>query len=51
MNDEQFIDDVNKYLVKDIRDACARTRNPRAKPKSLDMESHLFYKCVFAEFL
>ena len=51
MNDQQFIDDLNKYLVKDISDTCARNTNPRAKPKSSDTKSNLIYKCVFADFL
>ena len=33
VNDQQFIDDLNKYLVKDIRDACARNSNPHAQRK------------------
>ena len=42
---------MNKYLVKDIHDACARNSNLRAKPNSSDMKFGLTYKCVFADFL
>ena len=51
VNDQQFIGDLNKYLVKDIRDACARNNNPRAQAKSPDTKSDLIYKCVVAKFL
>ena len=51
MNDQPFIQELEQLLLKDIRDACARNHNPRAKPKSLDTKSALIYKCVFADFL
>ena len=51
VNDLLFIDDLNKYLIKNIRDACARNNNPRPKPKSSDTNSDLIYKPVFANFL
>ena len=51
LNDQQFIDDLNKYLVKDICDACAWNNNPHAKPKSSDTKSDLMSKCVFPDFL
>ena len=51
VNDQQFVGDLNKYLVKDIFDAGAWNSNPCAKPKSLETKSDLIYKCVFADFL
>ena len=48
VNDQQFIEELEKYLVKD---ACAWNNNPRAKPKSSNMKSNLIYKHVFADFL
>ena len=44
------IDELNQYLVKDIRDACARNTFAIAKPKSSDTKSDLIYKHVFADF-
>ena len=44
MNDQQFIVLLNKYFIKDIRDACSRNNNPRAKPKSSDTKSDLINK-------
>ena len=38
-------------VVKDIRGACARNNNPRAKPKSSDTKSNLIFMCAFADFL
>ena len=32
VNDQQCIQDLDRLLVKDIRDACARNNNPCAKP-------------------
>ena len=34
VNDQQFSEELEKYRVKDIRDACAQSGTPRAKPKS-----------------
>ena len=48
VNDQQFIDDLNKYLVKDISDTCARNSNLRTKPNT---KSNLIHKCVFADSL
>ena len=51
MNDKRFIRELEELLVKDIRNACARNTNPRAKLKALDTKSDLIYKRVFADFL
>ena len=51
VNDKRFIRELEELLVKDIRDACARNTNPRAKPKASDTKSDLIYKRVFADFL
>ena len=51
MNDQRFIEEPEKYFVKDIRDACAWNNNLCARPKSSDTKSNLIYKCVFAAFL
>ena len=51
VNDKRFIRELEEMLVKDIRNACARNINPRAKPKASDTKSDLIYKRVFADFL
>ena len=51
VNDKRFIRELDELLVKDIRTACARNMNPRAKPKASDTKSDLIYKLVFADFL
>ena len=51
VNDKQFIRELEELLVKDIRNACARNMNPRAKPKASDTKSDLIYKRVFTNFL
>ena len=51
VNDKRFIRELEEMLVKDIRNACARNTNPRAKPKALDTKSDLIYKRVFGDFL
>ena len=51
VNDKRFIRELEDLLVKDIRNACARNRNPRAKLKASDTKSDLIYKRVFADFL
>ena len=51
VNDKRFIREVEELLAKDIRNACARNTNPRAKPKASDTKSDLICKCVFANFL
>ena len=51
VNDKQFIRELEELFVKDIRDACARNTNSRAKPKASDTKSDLIYKRVFADFL
>ena len=51
MNDQQLIEELENYLVKDICDARARNNNPRSKPKSSNTKSNLIYKPVFADFL
>ena len=51
VNDKRFIREPEELLAKDIRIACARNTNPRAKPKALDTKSDLIYKRVFADFL
>ena len=51
VNDQQFIREPEELLAKDIRDACARNMNPRAKPKASDTKTALIYKRVFGDFL
>ena len=51
VNDNRFIRELEEMLVKDIRNACARNTNPRAKPKASDTKSDLIYKRVFGDFL
>ena len=51
VNDQQFIHEHEKYVVKDIRGTCARFKDPRAKPKSSDTKSDSIYEHVFANFL
>ena len=46
MNDKRFIRELEELLVKDIRNACARNTNPRAKPKASDTKSDLIYVCL-----
>ena len=51
VNDKRCIRELEELLVKDIRNACARNTNLRAKPKASDTKSDLIYKRVFADFL
>ena len=51
VTDQQLIQELEQFLVKDIRDACVRDNNPRAKPKSSDTKRALIYKFVFAYVL
>ena len=51
VSDQQLIQELEKYLVKNIHDACERNINPRAKPKSLDKKFDVIYKRVFTDFL
>ena len=51
VNDKWFIRELEEMLVKDIRNACARNTNPRAKPKASDTKSDSIYKRVFGDFL
>ena len=51
VNDKRFIRELEEMLVKDIHNACARSTNPRAKPKASDTKSDLIYKRVFGDFL
>ena len=51
VNDKRFIREPEDKLVNDIRNACARNTNPRAKPKASDTKSDLIYKRVFGNFL
>ena len=51
VNDQRFIQELEEFLVKDIRDACARNSNPCAKPKPSESKTALIYKRVFADFL
>ena len=51
VNDKRIIRELEELLAKDIRNACARNMNPRAKPKVSDTKSDLIYKRVFADFL
>ena len=39
VNDQRFIDDLEQFLAKDIRDACARSNNPRAEPRASDTKT------------
>ena len=51
VNDQQFIQELEQFLSKDICDACAWNNNPRAKPKPSDPKTALIYKCGFTNFL
>ena len=51
VNDQRSNREVEELLAKDIRNACARNTNPRAKPKASDTKSDLIYKRVFGYFL
>ena len=51
VNNQWFIQQLEQFLSKDVRDACAQSSNPRAKPKSSNTKSDLNYKRVFADFL
>ena len=51
VNDKRFIRELEELLGKDIRNACTRNTNPRAKPKASDTKSDLIYKRVFGDFL
>ena len=51
MNNQRFIREPEEFLVKDIREACVRNTNPRAKPKVSDTKIALIYKRVFSDFL
>ena len=44
VDDQRFIRELEELLPKDIRDACARNTNPRAKPEASDTNSDLIYK-------
>ena len=48
-NDQNFINELNKYLVKDIPCACARNTSLGASPSH--PKSDFIYKRVFADFL
>ena len=41
VNNQKFVAELNKHVVKDIRDACVQNNNPRAKRKSSMTESYL----------
>ena len=51
VNDKRFIRELEELPVKDIRNACARNTNPRAKSKASDTKSDFIHKRVFADFL
>ena len=51
MNDQPFIQELEELFAKDIRDACARNTNRRAKPKSSDTNTTVIYKHVSGDFL
>ena len=51
VNDQQFIDELEHFLAKDTRNACARNNNPCAKPRASDTKTALIYKRVFTDFL
>ena len=51
VKDKQFIRELEELLAKDIRNACVRNTNPRARLKASDTKSDLIYKRVFADFL
>ena len=34
MKDQRFIDELEQFLAKEIRDACAQNNNARAKPRA-----------------
>ena len=45
------IDDLAKDLKENVHQACVRNTNRRAKPKSSNLKSDLFYQCPFADVL
>ena len=49
VNDQQFIQGLEQFLAKDIRDACARNSNPVEKLKPSDTKTALIYERVFAD--
>ena len=49
VNDQRFFQELEELLAKDIRDACARNTDLRAKPKASNTKSDLIYKRVFAD--
>ena len=51
VDNKRFIRELEELLVKDIRNACARNTNPRAKPTASDTKSDLIDKRVFGDFL
>ena len=51
VNDQRFIHELEPFLSKDIRDACLRNGNPRAKLKPSDTKTAFIYECVFVDFL
>ena len=51
VNDQRVIEEIEKYLVKDICDAFVRNSFPRAKPKSSYTKSNLIYRHVFTDLL
>ena len=51
LNDQQFIGQPEECRAKDIRDACARNTNLRAKPKASNTKIALIYKRVFRNFV
>ena len=46
-----FLDGLTKDIKLNIHEAGAWNTNPRAKPKSTDLQPGLIYKRVFADFL
>ena len=51
VNNQRFIRALEEFLAKDIRAACARNTNPRAKLKASDTKTASIYTCVFGDFL
>ena len=51
VNDQRFVQELEKFLAKDVGDTCAWNNNLHAKPRPSDTKTALIYKRVFADFL
>ena len=50
-HDQQFINELAKQLVAELRMACQLITSRGAKPKSPDTKAGLIYKRVFCDYL